>query len=189
MYMFYTTNNTFYMYCGLMLIRGDQCLWIVKILLVLARGDVISWVIGLLHYNYTGQFITLLNVRRDVNSLVRVTPEINLIKIRSSILSSFFIFFFLSLRQEKKKMKKEERIEDLILIRLPPEILEHRSPTNTKGRTVCMKKFTKCLQLYTVRSLISLTFSILYLDIFLKIFHRSIHSLCPCNMTNFIGEN
>ena len=80
-------------------IRGDQCLWIVKILLVLARGDVISWVIGLLHYNYTGQFITLLNVRRDVNSWVRVTPE----------------------------------------------ILEHRSPTNSKDRTVCMIKSTKCL--------------------------------------------
>ena len=29
-------------YCEIIFIRGGQCLWIVKILLV--RGDVISWV-------------------------------------------------------------------------------------------------------------------------------------------------
>ena len=72
LYLLYTTNKTFYMYCGLMLIHGDQCLWIVNILLALARGDVISWVTGLLHHNY----ITLWNVRGYVNSWVRVTLEI-----------------------------------------------------------------------------------------------------------------
>ena len=60
-------------YNGIILIRGDQCLWIVKSLLVL--GDVISWVTGLLHYN-ARQFITLLNVCKDVNLWVSVAHEI-----------------------------------------------------------------------------------------------------------------
>ena len=87
---------------------AGSCTW--------GRNFVGNWFV---HYNYTGLFLTLLNVRRDVNSLVRVTPEIH----------------------------------------------EHRSSTNNNDYTVCMKKFTKCLQLYTVGSLIALTLSILYLDI------------------------
>ena len=58
-------------YCGIILIRGGQCSWIVIILLV--RGDVISWATGLLHKD-ARQSITLW--RRDMNSLVRVNQEI-----------------------------------------------------------------------------------------------------------------
>ena len=52
-------------YCEIILIRWGQCSWICWL-----RGDVISWVTGLLHYN-ARQFITLLNIRWDVNSWVR----------------------------------------------------------------------------------------------------------------------
>ena len=60
-------------YRGITIIHGCQCSRIVKILLV--RENVMSWVPGLLHYN-ARQFITLFNVREDVNSWVRVTLEI-----------------------------------------------------------------------------------------------------------------
>ena len=36
-------------YCGIILVRKDECFCIVNILLV--RGDVILWVTGLSHYN------------------------------------------------------------------------------------------------------------------------------------------
>ena len=55
----------------IILIRRDQCLWIIKIKLV--RGDVISWVTGLRHYN-ASQLITSLNVRGEVNSWVKDEP-------------------------------------------------------------------------------------------------------------------
>ena len=61
-------------YCGIILIRGIQCSWMVNILLV--RGNEILWVTGLLHNN-ARQFISLLNVLGDVNSWVRVTHEIH----------------------------------------------------------------------------------------------------------------
>ena len=40
------------------------------------KRDVIFWVIGLKHYN-AGQFITLLNIRGDVNSWVRENQKIH----------------------------------------------------------------------------------------------------------------
>ena len=56
-------NIRFIYYRGIILIRDDQCSWIVKILV--DRCDVIPWVIDLLHYN-KGQFISLLNNRGDL---------------------------------------------------------------------------------------------------------------------------
>ena len=61
-------------YCGIILIRRDQCLWIIKIKLV--RGDVILFVTGLRHYN-ARQFIISLNVLGDVNLWVRMTDEMH----------------------------------------------------------------------------------------------------------------
>ena len=61
-------------YCEIILVRGGQFWLIVKILLV--HEHVILWVTALLHYN-ASQFITLLNVPGDVNSLVRVTHKIH----------------------------------------------------------------------------------------------------------------
>ena len=43
---------------------------------LLFRGDIPSWVTALLYYN-TSQFITLLNVHEDVNSLLRIPYEIH----------------------------------------------------------------------------------------------------------------
>ena len=59
-------------YCETILIRGDQCSRIVKNVLV--RWDVFSWVTGLLQYN-TGQFITLLKIRRDALLWVTLNPR------------------------------------------------------------------------------------------------------------------
>ena len=59
--------------CGNILIRGEQYLLIAK---MLVHGDVISCATGLVHYK-ARQFNTLLNVRRDVNSWMRVTDKIN----------------------------------------------------------------------------------------------------------------
>ena len=61
-------------YCGIILIHGDQFLWIVQNFLV--RGAVISWVTGFRH-NIARQFTTSLNFCGDVNSWVRVTHEIH----------------------------------------------------------------------------------------------------------------
>ena len=52
--------------------RGGQCSWIVKVLLV--RGDVIPWETGLFHYNKI-HFIIFLNIRNDVKSWVKLTHE------------------------------------------------------------------------------------------------------------------
>lgn len=60
-----------YMYCGIILIRGSHCSWIVKILLV--RRDVHSWVTSeckTIHY-------FVLNISRTINSLVMITHEIH----------------------------------------------------------------------------------------------------------------
>ena len=60
-----------YMYCGIILIRGSHCSWIVKISLVL--GDVHSWVTSeckTIHY-------FVLNISRTINSLVMITHEIH----------------------------------------------------------------------------------------------------------------
>ena len=55
------------------LIHGGQCLWIVKNLPV--RWDVVLWITALLHYN-ARQLYTLLNIRGDITSWVRVIHEI-----------------------------------------------------------------------------------------------------------------
>ena len=64
-------------YCEIILIRGGQCSFIVKILLV--REDVISRVNAwsVIPYYNARHIITLLNVRGDVNSWVKGTYEIH----------------------------------------------------------------------------------------------------------------
>ena len=55
-------------YCGIIFIRWAN--------LLLVCWDIILWVIGLLHY-YLRQFITLLYIRGEVNSCVRVNHKIH----------------------------------------------------------------------------------------------------------------
>ena len=65
----------FHNHCGIILILGGQCSWIVKILLVrVDLMDLISWVhvTGLLHYNAKAIFTALLKVRGNVNSWVKL---------------------------------------------------------------------------------------------------------------------